>query len=174
LTLGRFFLCTLSPGRANSPQDVLLSRSELTPCPWVSLSMNLYSFHVEWKGEQQCRPALPGGAVLWSADETAFKYVAGAALRPHPNAWPAKRHFKQPRLCLLPFTYSTASPLVEMLFSALRCLAHLSLFVSLSAAASISRRATTCNGHAELCNRSYGNITFVGTCEHETIRVWSS
>ncbi|KAJ7062606.1 PLC-like phosphodiesterase [Mycena amicta] len=25
-----------------------------------------------------------------------------------------------------------------------------------------TKRATVCNGHAELCNRSYGNITFVG------------
>ncbi|CAK5264534.1 unnamed protein product [Mycena citricolor] len=24
------------------------------------------------------------------------------------------------------------------------------------------RRATTCNGHSELCNRSYGNITYIG------------
>ncbi|TDL28244.1 PLC-like phosphodiesterase [Rickenella mellea] len=29
-------------------------------------------------------------------------------------------------------------------------------------ALSVERRATTCNGHAELCNRSYGNVTFVG------------
>ncbi|KAJ9120344.1 hypothetical protein QFC24_005298 [Naganishia onofrii] len=25
------------------------------------------------------------------------------------------------------------------------------------------RRATTCNGHAELCDKSYGNVTFLGT-----------
>ncbi|KDQ63324.1 hypothetical protein JAAARDRAFT_188912 [Jaapia argillacea MUCL 33604] len=30
-------------------------------------------------------------------------------------------------------------------------------------AASIESRATTCNGHAELCDRSFGNITFVGS-----------
>jgi len=29
-------------------------------------------------------------------------------------------------------------------------------------AASLSHRATICNGHAELCSRSYGNVTFVG------------
>ncbi|KAF8488538.1 PLC-like phosphodiesterase [Gautieria morchelliformis] len=29
-------------------------------------------------------------------------------------------------------------------------------------AASISHRATICNGHAELCSRSYGNVSFVG------------
>ncbi|TFK94418.1 PLC-like phosphodiesterase [Polyporus arcularius HHB13444] len=27
---------------------------------------------------------------------------------------------------------------------------------------STTRRATTCNGHAELCDRSFGNVTFVG------------
>lgn len=29
----------------------------------------------------------------------------------------------------------------------------------------LSRRAppTVCNGHAELCDRSYGNVTFIGT-----------
>ncbi|THH19031.1 hypothetical protein EW146_g2060 [Bondarzewia mesenterica] len=29
-------------------------------------------------------------------------------------------------------------------------------------AASVERRATTCNGHSELCNKSFGNVTFVG------------
>ncbi|KAI0073710.1 PLC-like phosphodiesterase [Panus rudis PR-1116 ss-1] len=33
---------------------------------------------------------------------------------------------------------------------------------STASAAYLQRRATTCNGHAELCDRSYGNITFVG------------
>ncbi|EPQ60366.1 PLC-like phosphodiesterase [Gloeophyllum trabeum ATCC 11539] len=43
-------------------------------------------------------------------------------------------------------------------------LVSLSLLSTLSAAhgASVTRRATTCNGHAELCDRSYGNVTFVG------------
>jgi hypothetical protein len=27
----------------------------------------------------------------------------------------------------------------------------------------IKRAPDTCNGHAELCNRSYGNVTFIGT-----------
>ncbi|KAJ8495637.1 hypothetical protein ONZ51_g1567 [Trametes cubensis] len=31
------------------------------------------------------------------------------------------------------------------------------------AALTASRRATTCNGHPELCDRSFGNVTFVGT-----------
>jgi hypothetical protein len=34
--------------------------------------------------------------------------------------------------------------------------------VGYTAAATFERRATTCNGHAELCERSYGNVTFVG------------
>ncbi|KAI5121163.1 hypothetical protein M0805_007160 [Coniferiporia weirii] len=43
----------------------------------------------------------------------------------------------------------------------------LSLLAALSAAPSssaafLSRRATTCNGHPELCDRSYGNVSFVG------------
>jgi len=37
-------------------------------------------------------------------------------------------------------------------------------FFSFSAAHAVyvHRRATTCNGHSELCDRSYGNVTFVG------------
>jgi hypothetical protein len=31
-----------------------------------------------------------------------------------------------------------------------------------SLAASLRQRATTCNGHPELCSRSFGNVTFVG------------
>jgi hypothetical protein len=27
----------------------------------------------------------------------------------------------------------------------------------------LTSRATTCNGHASLCDKSYGNVTFVGT-----------
>jgi len=34
--------------------------------------------------------------------------------------------------------------------------------VGYTASATFERRATTCNGHAELCERSYGNVTFVG------------
>ncbi|KAJ7131232.1 PLC-like phosphodiesterase [Mycena epipterygia] len=42
-------------------------------------------------------------------------------------------------------------------------LATLLSAATLALAASIPvKRATVCNGHAELCNRSYGNITFVG------------
>jgi hypothetical protein len=44
--------------------------------------------------------------------------------------------------------------LLPLLALALTPLAH---------AATITSRATTCNGHAELCSRSYGNVTFVGT-----------
>ncbi|KAF8345095.1 PLC-like phosphodiesterase [Amanita rubescens] len=47
----------------------------------------------------------------------------------------------------------------------------LSLFLHLVLAAPLSvmgafqpmRRATVCNGHAELCSRSYGNVTFIGS-----------
>ncbi|KAF7316279.1 PLC-like phosphodiesterase [Mycena indigotica] len=37
-------------------------------------------------------------------------------------------------------------------------------FATLALAATIpKRRATTCNGSPELCNRSYGNVTFIGS-----------
>lgn len=39
-------------------------------------------------------------------------------------------------------------------------------------ASSLKRQATTCNGHAELCDRSYGNITFVGA--HDSYAVGTS
>ncbi|KAF8913071.1 PLC-like phosphodiesterase [Gymnopilus junonius] len=34
-----------------------------------------------------------------------------------------------------------------------------------------TRRATVCNGHAELCNRSFGNVTFVGAHDSYAIGV---
>ncbi|KAI0651982.1 PLC-like phosphodiesterase [Trametes meyenii] len=37
---------------------------------------------------------------------------------------------------------------------------------------SATRRATTCNGHAELCDRSFGNVTFVGA--HDSYAVGTS
>ncbi|KAI0356351.1 PLC-like phosphodiesterase [Trametes cingulata] len=36
------------------------------------------------------------------------------------------------------------------------------LVASVSGAVVREKRATVCNGHAELCNRSYGNVTFLG------------
>ncbi|CDO75487.1 hypothetical protein BN946_scf184935.g23 [Trametes cinnabarina] len=42
-------------------------------------------------------------------------------------------------------------------------LSLLASFATGSAALSATRRATTCNGHPELCDRSFGNVTFVGT-----------
>jgi len=36
----------------------------------------------------------------------------------------------------------------------------------------LSRRATTCNGHAELCSRSYANVSFVGA--HDSFAVGST
>ncbi|GFZ50002.1 Uncharacterized secreted protein [Saitozyma sp. JCM 24511] len=44
--------------------------------------------------------------------------------------------------------------------------------LSTLALASSALAATTCNGHSELCNRSYGNVTFVGT--HDSYAVGSS
>ncbi|KAF8586155.1 PLC-like phosphodiesterase [Ramaria rubella] len=38
----------------------------------------------------------------------------------------------------------------------------LTLLLISCASSSPGKRASLCNGHAELCNRSYGNITFVG------------
>ncbi|KAJ6451712.1 PLC-like phosphodiesterase [Mycena vitilis] len=44
---------------------------------------------------------------------------------------------------------------------------------TLALAATIpTRRATVCNGHAELCGRSYGNVTFVGA--HDSFAVSDS
>lgn len=45
---------------------------------------------------------------------------------------------------------------------ALAPVALLSLFTSSTQAASLQHRATTCNGHSELCGKSFGNVTFVG------------
>ncbi|TBU63819.1 PLC-like phosphodiesterase [Dichomitus squalens] len=51
-----------------------------------------------------------------------------------------------------------------MKFSQLATPVVLSLLSSLSGTYGIAttRRATVCNGHAELCDRSFGNVTFVG------------
>jgi len=39
------------------------------------------------------------------------------------------------------------------------------------ASGNIGRRATVCNGHAELCDRSFGNVTFVGAHDSYAIGV---
>ncbi|KAI0375129.1 PLC-like phosphodiesterase [Pilatotrama ljubarskyi] len=44
--------------------------------------------------------------------------------------------------------------------------------VTSAAALTATRRATTCNGHAELCDRSFGNVTFVGA--HDSYAVGTS
>lgn len=36
---------------------------------------------------------------------------------------------------------------------------------------SLTRRATVCNGHAELCSRSFGNVTFVGAHDSYAVGV---
>ncbi|PFH49645.1 hypothetical protein AMATHDRAFT_62773 [Amanita thiersii Skay4041] len=41
--------------------------------------------------------------------------------------------------------------------------------VLVSGATIPTRRATVCNGHAELCSRSYGNVTFIGS--HDSFAV---
>ncbi|KAH9944272.1 PLC-like phosphodiesterase [Epithele typhae] len=44
--------------------------------------------------------------------------------------------------------------------------------ISGALATSSTRRATTCNGHSELCDKSFGNVTFVGT--HNSYAVGTS
>lgn len=44
-------------------------------------------------------------------------------------------------------------------------------FASASPSESPARRATTCNGSANLCSRSYGNVTFVGTHDSYAVGV---
>ncbi|KAF8632996.1 hypothetical protein AX15_001593 [Amanita polypyramis BW_CC] len=53
----------------------------------------------------------------------------------------------------LPVSFSARLTILSLLlFSAFDiCYSH-----------TVSRRATVCNGHAELCNRGYGNVSFVG------------
>lgn len=50
-----------------------------------------------------------------------------------------------------------------------RLFALASLIISTVAVAVSERRATVCNGHAELCSRSYGNVTFL-TCKKKSYR----
>jgi len=47
----------------------------------------------------------------------------------------------------------------------------LSLVLPFSSAATVGRRATTCNGHSEFCDRSFGNITFVGAHDSYAVGV---
>jgi len=49
-----------------------------------------------------------------------------------------------------------------MLFSPLVRIALTLLLSGVASHGALTQRATTCNGHAELCDRSYGNISFVG------------
>ncbi|KAL0951484.1 hypothetical protein HGRIS_008171 [Hohenbuehelia grisea] len=60
-----------------------------------------------------------------------------------------------------------------MLFSKTR-LAQVAAFAYFSvtaSAASLKSRATTCNGHAELCDRGFGNVSFVGAHDSYAIGV---
>lgn len=63
-----------------------------------------------------------------------------------------------------------------MMFLALKHLTQVVLSSLLLSATVIhaspgARRATVCNGHAELCNRSFGNVTFVGSHDSYAIGV---
>jgi len=49
--------------------------------------------------------------------------------------------------------------------------AALSLLASSAAALSVNRRASTCNGQQEFCNRSFGNVTFVGAHDSYAVGV---
>ncbi|KAI0937269.1 hypothetical protein AcW1_001291 [Taiwanofungus camphoratus] len=56
----------------------------------------------------------------------------------------------------------------------IRCLMPVALSLLLApfaASTSLRRQATTCNGHSELCDRSFGNVTFVGA--HDSYAVSS-
>lgn len=57
--------------------------------------------------------------------------------------------------------------LVALLLSLVLFVAPQSALVN----ASPFRRATTCNGSPDLCNRSYGNVTFVGTHDSYAVGV---
>ncbi|THH23090.1 hypothetical protein EUX98_g8089 [Antrodiella citrinella] len=50
----------------------------------------------------------------------------------------------------------------RLLTQAVLSLAFFTSTSLLAHAAHVQRRATVCNGHAELCDRGYGNVTFVG------------
>jgi len=49
---------------------------------------------------------------------------------------------------------------------------HALLSINLAAAAATSNPAPVCNGHAQLCSRTYGNVTFVGA--HDSYAVGAS
>jgi hypothetical protein len=57
------------------------------------------------------------------------------------------------------------------LLTSLHLFAVQSCFVNASPAESPVRRATTCNGSPDLCNRSFGNVTFVGTHDSYAVGV---
>ncbi|THV07602.1 PLC-like phosphodiesterase [Dendrothele bispora CBS 962.96] len=42
---------------------------------------------------------------------------------------------------------------------------------SVNAAAAVGRRASICNGHSELCDKSYGNVTFIGAHDSYAVGV---
>lgn len=84
------------------------------------------------------RPSLPHGLQFVEMRVASFVFSLAAVVASVKGAVvPAKR-------CVISFRYLR----VVLLNKCLRA------------------RATVCNGHAELCNRSYGNTTFLGGANH--------
>jgi len=60
---------------------------------------------------------------------------------------------------------------LSLVSSALSAQARPSFLGPAQAPKTIARRATVCNGHAELCDRSFGNVTFVGAHDSYAVGV---
>jgi hypothetical protein len=61
--------------------------------------------------------------------------------------------------------------ILSLASAALTAQARPSFLGSAQASETLTRRATVCNGHAELCDRSFGNVTFVGAHDSYAIGV---
>ncbi|KAI6031557.1 PLC-like phosphodiesterase [Pisolithus microcarpus] len=69
------------------------------------------------------------------------------------------------------YFFSCPSSLVTLIACYVPFLALLSELVAASPSKSGFRRATTCNGSPDLCDRSFGNVTFVGTHDSYAVGV---
>ena len=69
------------------------------------------------------------------------------------------------------FQFLLSYVVLSLATSALIAHARPSFHTPAQAPNAIARRATVCNGHAELCNRSFGNVTFVGAHDSYAIGV---
>jgi len=69
------------------------------------------------------------------------------------------------------FFQSLPYAILTLASAVLNTQAHPSLFGSALASETLTRRATVCNGHPEFCNRSFGNVTFVGAHDSYAIGV---